>query len=49
MGLRIKILIWEFTEKSDFKGGMKNQYIGVNYLKRGANYLKREADVFERG
>ena len=34
MGLRMKNLIWEFTEKYDFKGGMKNQYIGGELPKK---------------
>ena len=53
MGLRIKILIlWRFTENSDFYGGesggwwggrfAKNQCIGGNFQKRG---LKQFADL----
>ena len=50
MGLRVKILICEFTEKSDFfkfffgRGGMKINVFGVNCLKKGER-LEQLADL----
>ena len=53
MGLRMKNCIMGFTEKSDFQGVSKNQYIGeeLGSLQIGGGGLgkKEEGGVFERG
>ena len=54
MGLRMKNCIMGFTEKSDFQGVSKNQYVGggnwaVCRFKGGGLGKKEEGGVFERG